>query len=270
MNYSKIFAAHCRSRLPLLLWGASGYGKSNLVGSFAKKNQLELEVLHAQYLDPLALFIPSTSTMEDRGYAKFFPTEAIHRILNTKKKTVLFLDELMRAREDTLNILTEMLIERKIFGYQIPSQFYIFAASSFAEEDTGVRELPDAVMNRLTHLIHAPDPKESLIAMRHPLAQKALNQGRNVIAHPAQFPVLDRLKPCPRQIDSCASLAESGLRGEDLLAVCRGRVGVETGTELAFALERAIEDKLPSCRPFLNPRDSVHFEYWKSPVTSSR
>ncbi|MCX6130552.1 MAG: AAA family ATPase [Proteobacteria bacterium] len=102
MDYHKIFSAHCRSRQALMLWGSSGYGKSSMVEEFARRYKLRLEVLHTQYLDPLALFIPATNEMSRQGFAKFYPSEIIHRILNSKEKTVLFLDELTRAREDTL------------------------------------------------------------------------------------------------------------------------------------------------------------------------
>ncbi len=243
MDYSKIFTAHCRTRQALMLWGSSGYGKSSLIYEFARRRNLQLEVLHAQYLDPLALFIPGTSEMSRQGYAKFYPSESVYRILNAKEKTLLFLDELTRAREDTLNILTEILLERRVFGHSIPHNVFIFAASNFAEEDAGVRELADAVMQRMTHLVHAPDPKGSLTHLQSSLAQKALQAGKNLIAKPGSYPILDRLRPSPRQIDACGRLAEAGLVGEELLEVCRGRVGIEAGTELAFALIRQLEGK---------------------------
>ena len=243
MDYHKIFSAHCRSRQALMLWGSSGYGKSSMVEEFARRYKLRLEVLHTQYLDPLALFIPATNEMSRQGFAKFYPSEIIHRILNSKEKTVLFLDELTRAREDTLNILTEVLLERRVFGYAIPNNIYIFAASNFAEEDAGVRELPDAVMQRMTHIVHAPDPSTALKNLKNSLAQKALQSGKNLIGRPGSYPILDRLRPSPRQIDACGLLAEAGLKGEELLEACRGRIGLEAGTELAFALLRQLEGK---------------------------
>ncbi|RZA27024.1 MAG: AAA family ATPase [Proteobacteria bacterium] len=240
IDYNKIFAAHYRARLPVMLWGASGYGKSTLVANFAKKHGMNLEVLHAQYLDPLSLFIPSTSDMREMGYAKFYPSDLVHKILHAKEKTVLFLDELTRAREETFNILTELLLERKVFGYALPSHVMIVAASNFAEEDTGVKDLPDAVLQRLTHIIHAPEPQEALAKLKNPLAQRALMGGRNLIAKASSYPILDRLRASPRQIDACGSLAEAGLVEGELLAVCQGRIGIEAGAEFSFALNRAM------------------------------
>ena len=236
MNYNKIFLAHCKTKQPLMLWGSSGYGKSSIISEFANMFDLELKVLHAQYLDPLSLFIPSTTTMQQNGYAKMYPTEVIYDILNTKKNTLLFLDELTRAREDTLNVLTEIFLERKIFGFKIPKNVYIFAASNFSDEDIGVNELPDAVMKRMTHIIFTPHGAESIKNMRSPLAKSVLEKTPEILAKPFRPAILNTLSPCPRQIDACAKMAEKGLSGEELIEVCRGRVGVEKGTELAFSI----------------------------------
>jgi hypothetical protein len=54
---------------------------------------------------------------------------------------------------------------------------------------------------------------------------------------PGKFPILDALKASPRQLDACGLLAEAGLRGDDLAEVCRGRVGIETGSHLAVRIE---------------------------------
>ena len=240
IDYNKIFAAHYRSKLPVMLWGSSGYGKSSLVANFAKKHSMSLNVVHAQYLDPLALFIPATSDMRELGYAKFYPSDLIYRILNATEKTVLFLDELTRAREETFNILTELLLERKVFGYALPANVMIIAASNFAEEDSGVKDLPDAVLQRLTHIIHAPEPQDALAKLKNPLAQRAMMNGRNLIPKASSYPILDRLRASPRQVDACGSLAEAGLKEGELLAVCQGRIGIEAGTEFSFALNREL------------------------------
>lgn len=237
LNYSKIFYAHYKTQQSLLLWGSSGYGKTSLVKKFASQYKFELMTIHAQYLDPLALFIPSTKNVSEKGFVKFYPSEVLHRIFETRKKTVLFLDELTRANEETFNILTELLLDRSIFGYKIPDHVLILASSNFSEEDQGVRNLPDAVMQRLTHLIHAPSARRSLANLNYTLVKELLEDDLNFISEPAKYPVHDLLKSCPRQIDACAALAESGLNGDDLMAVCRGRIGIEKGTELAIKIE---------------------------------
>ena len=236
-DYQNILNAHYKSRLPLMIWGSSGYGKTSIVRDFARKNQFELVVLHAQYLDPLALFIPSTSEMKELGFVKSYPSETLHHIFNAKTKMVLFLDELTRAREETFNILTELLLDRRVNGYKVPGHVLIVAASNFMEEDSGVRELPDAVMQRLTHLVHAPDQNAAAAALQSKLARDIVCNEPKLIRHPGQFPIFDSLKACPRQIDACGLLAEAGLRGDDLAEVCRGRVGIEAGSELAVKFE---------------------------------
>jgi hypothetical protein len=236
-DYNKIFLAHYKTKLPLMIWGSSGYGKTSSVVDFANKNGFELVVLHAQYLDPLALFVPSTAEMKDLGYVKVYPSEILHRIFNSKTKMILFLDELTRARDETFNILTELLLDRTVFGYRVPPHVLIIGASNFAEEDSGVREMPDAVMQRLTHLIHAPDSTVTSRFLTSKVAREVVGRDPKMIHEPGRFPIHDFLKACPRQIDACGRLAEAGLRGDELIEVCRGRIGIETGTELAMRFE---------------------------------
>lgn len=236
-DVSKILLAHFETRLPLMIWGSSGYGKSSLVMDFAKNQGFDVVTLHAQYLDPLALFIPSTQEMKELGYVKVYPSQVLHRIFTAKSKTILFLDELTRAREETFNILTELLLDRSVFGYRVPPQVLIIAASNFSEEDSGVRDLPDAVMQRLTHLIHAPDMRSSAQNLTSQILREILLKDPRSIRPPGRYPIHDSLKSCPRQLDACGILAEAGLRGDDLVDVCRGRVGIEAGTDIAIRLE---------------------------------
>jgi hypothetical protein len=236
-NIHKILLAHYQTKLSLMLWGSSGYGKTSIIHDFAATNNFDLCMLHAQYLDPLALFIPSTGEMKDLGYVKVYPSEVLHKIFSAKRKMVLFLDELTRAREETFNILTELLLDRKVFGYKVPDHVLMIAASNFSEEDNGVRELPDAVMQRLTHLIHAPDAPTSAKSLKSQLAREILSTDSRLVRPPGRFPIFDLLKACPRQIDACGLLAESGLRGDDLADVCRGRLGIEAGSELSVRFE---------------------------------
>ena len=237
LNYNKILVAHYKTKLPLMLWGSSGFGKTSLVKAYAKKYDFDLQILHAQYLDPLALFIPSTSEMKDLGFVKMYPAEVLHQIFHCNKKTILFLDELTRAREETFNILTELLLERSIFGYRVPASVQIIAASNFSEEDSGVRELPDAVLQRMTHIVHAPEPIETIGFIQNALIKELLIEDTHLISRPSRFPIYDLLRACPRQLDACGTLATQGLQGDELMAVCRGRIGLESGTEVACRLE---------------------------------
>lgn len=256
-DYNNILNAHFKTKLPLMLWGSSGYGKTSIVNDFASRFGFELVVLHAQYLDPLSLFIPSTSEMEELGYVKVYPSQLLHKIFNCKQKTVLFLDELTRAREETFNILTELLLDRKVFGYSVPEHVLIVAASNFLEEDTGVRELPDAVMQRLTHLIHAPDSVVSASHLKSKSLRTIIEKDPKMIRAPGKFLIHDLLKACPRQLDACGLLAEAGLTGDELSEVCRGRVGVEVGSDLAVRLQMQLSGRGQLLPDAISPGDFV-------------
>jgi hypothetical protein len=254
-DYNDIFKAHYKTKLPLMLWGSSGYGKTSLVVAYARAFNLKLQVLHAQYIDPMALFIPDTHNIAANGYVKFYPSDFLYRIFTAKEPTVLFLDELNRAREDTLNILTELLLERKVFGHAVGPSVQIIGASNFPEEDGGgVRDLPDAVMQRLTHIVHSPKSEDSARFLNSPSARALAAQVTKLIQQPGSQNIHALLKACPRQIDACGMLAEvGGLRGKDLILCCQGRVGVESGAAVAAGLERILRGKAFSFPEKLTP-----------------
>src|SRR5690606_35068794 len=108
---------------------------------------------------------------------------------------------------------------------------------------------------RLTHLMFCPDPSDAAGCLQNPLARSVMTSGKNLIAPPAQHAILDRIKACARQIDACGMMAEAGLRGEELLAVCRGRIGIEAGTELAFAMLKTLDGAKMILPPELTPEE---------------
>jgi hypothetical protein len=239
-NLDKIMVAHYKAKTPLLLWGPSGFGKTSYINSFGQRKGLAVKILHAQYLDPLSIFIPDTKNMKADGSFKMYPAAFLKEIFDAKKPTILFLDELTRAREDTFNILTEMLLDREIFGHKIPPCVLMIGASNFAEEDTGVKELPDAVIQRLTHIYYAPTQEQTLNGFQSPKAKTFFTR------FPGQIPkldpdfvppIFDRIKRNPRNLETIIKLMEANnLKGNDLLAVCRGRLGYREGTDLYYLL----------------------------------
>lgn len=245
-RFDNIFLAHHRTKLPLILWGSSGYGKSSTVKGFCQRHSYRLVDKRTVFIDPLEIQLPVKN--ETEHVVDLWPARWLHELCKSNEPTVLFLDELNRPNSlQTLNMLTQLLLDRELNGIRLPENVLVIAAGNLDTEDTGVQELPDAVINRLTHLVFAPDEFEIMGNMQSKLAQEALKLNPKIVGKPG-LPEL-KLKNCPRQIDAAVQLWETELLNEEELAlVCRGRLGNESGNILAGTLiqiKRKEEFKLP-------------------------
>jgi hypothetical protein len=245
-QFDNIFLAHHKTKLPLILWGSSGYGKSSTVKGFCKRHNYRLVDKRTVFIDPLEIQLPVKN--ETERVVDLWPARWLHELCKSNEPTVLFLDELNRPNSiQTLNMLTQLLLDRELNGIHLPDNVLVVAAGNLDTEDTGVQELPDAVINRLTHLVFAPDEFQIIGNMQSKLAQEALKLNPKIAGKPG-LPEL-KLKNCPRQIDAAVQLWETELLNEEELAlVCRGRLGNESGNVLASTLlqiKRQQEFKLP-------------------------
>lgn len=247
MKHTGILRAHKAAKKVAMFWGSSGWGKTATVKEYCTVDKLKLIIRNAVYLDPLNSWLPREDAA--RGVIVDVPHEWVHDILTTQVPTVLFLDELTRCRSvQIMNMLTELVLERTFNGHPISEHVQIICATNLYEEDGGLVEVPDAVMNRMTHLIFAPETSDAAVNMRTELGRQVLLQQPGVLRIPG-IPELP-LTGNPRQIDEIVELWETGLLSPtELQTVCRGRVGKEAGAVVAATIlniHRQAELQLPS------------------------
>jgi hypothetical protein len=248
MNFTNIFRAHYEAKLACNVIGGPGFGKSAIVKKYAKSQGMEVHCISASTLDPLTLVMPRID--EKNEVIKQYPAGWLKKCCTaTKEKPfLLFLDEVNRVRNlQVANLLTELIQERKVDDQPFSEYCQIIAAGNWGEEDVGVIELPDAVNQRFTFLVHAPDISEIMSNMEEDLSKEILKQNSSWVAKPGVWPI--PVKPVPRQIDAVAKLAKTGLLDMDELGVCaRGRLGIEAGN-LWLAQYRAFIDKRKTLLP---------------------
>lgn len=254
MRLNNILLAHFKTKLTVILHGSSGYGKSASIYSFAKDNGFQVLEKRTCYVDPIEVILPVKND-EDR-LVDFWPSRWLHDLTSLDcPPTILFLDEFNRpASSQTFSMFTELLLDRSINGIKISDNVLLVGACNLSGEDTGVVDIPDAVMNRATHISFVPDDMEIISNMRSRLAQEALKVAPKIVAKPS-VPQLN-MRNCPRQIDAVCALfeveREKGvplLTDEELGIVSRGRIGLEPGNLLAgtlLAIHKKVKFKLPS------------------------
>lgn len=259
VDLKRILKAHHETGKAVVLHGSSGYGKSGRLVEYAKANNLEIHEKRTCYTDPIEVMLPVKNDKEE--VVDYYPSRwlmDLHR--EDGPPTMLFLDEFNRpASMQTFSMFTELLLDRRINGYKIRDNVLIVAACNLGDEDTGVVEIPDAVLKRVTNIPLVPTQTDMIQNMRCKEARKALTLNPKMLDYPATLD-LDSLNGNPRQIDSVVELwnakDENGefiLNPDDLGVIARGRIGIEKGNMLSTTLQQMRNDvqfKLPQvCKP---------------------
>ena len=140
--------------LPPLIWGEPGIGKSAMVKEIAKENGYEVIELRGSYLEPTDLIgIPYPDLKEN--LTKWLQSELIP--FRSTTKGILFMDEINRSQLIVLNALMEITLERTVKGVSISDQWQIIAAANPDVDNSGVEQMPDALLNRFTHYYVRPN-----------------------------------------------------------------------------------------------------------------
>jgi hypothetical protein len=135
-------------QLPVFVWGAPGIGKSSIVKQIAVQKKMDFLDLRLSLLDPTDLKgIPFfNAKTQEGGWAKpsFLPSDPDSR-------GILFLDEINTAPPAVQASAYQLILDRKVGEYELPSGWSIVAAGN-RENDRGVvYKMPPPLANRFVH-----------------------------------------------------------------------------------------------------------------------
>jgi len=137
-------------RVPVHIWGASGVGKSQIVGQVSRYLNWQFLDVRAVQLDPVDL----------RGLPRVFDdkTEWVPpNFLPRSGKGILFLDELTSAPQMTQAACYQLVLDRKLGDYELPEGWVVIAAGNPASERGVHFAMPRPLRNRFVHLDLEPD-----------------------------------------------------------------------------------------------------------------
>ncbi|ARN85291.1 AAA family ATPase [Candidatus Nucleicultrix amoebiphila] len=140
---------------PVFVWGPPGIGKSAIVEDVA--NHLGLPavcLLGSQILPQDILGIPQ---MMDGTY-RFAPP----RMLARHEPYCLFLDEFNGSSIDVQKVFYNIISEKRIGEYKMPTGSIIIAAGNRLEDYAHVLDLSSALVNRMIHIRLAPNTQDWL------------------------------------------------------------------------------------------------------------
>ncbi len=132
--------------MPLFIHGAPGIGKSYIVHELANSHGWEMSDIRLSQLDSVDLRgVPS---IEDKKTVWmppiFFPDSG---------SGILFLDELNAAPPNVQAAIYQLILDRKIGEYELPSQWRIVCAGNRMSDKGIVFRLPSPLANRMVHIV---------------------------------------------------------------------------------------------------------------------
>ena len=247
---------------PVMLWGPPGIGKSDIVKAVAQECKIELRDIRLAQLDPVDLRgVPTVVKGQTRWASpSFFPTEP-------DSAGIIFLDELSAADPSIQVAAYQLLLDRRIGEYIVPSKWIIVAAGNRAEDNAVSLPMSSALANRMMHLeLHAEPEEWARWASEHGLDPALIGFIRfrpEMLFAPGKN--CERGWPSPRSWASVSRILEIGLDDDEQAPCIAGLIGDEAAAQfLAFRKQfRALGDVRAM---MLDPRKPVKLDNQKSDV----
>jgi hypothetical protein len=254
------------ARVPVLLWGAPGTGKTSTIRAMAEQMGWPCETVIASIREPsdfagLPIVVGDEVRFAPPGWARRL-AEAGHGLL--------FLDELSTAPPAVQAALLRVVLERVVGDLTLPDKVSVVAAANPPEQAADGWDLSAPLANRLCHLAWEVDPRAVADGLaggwappRVPVLPDGWEAGLGVArslaaaflhvrpalacAPPTDASSAGKGWPSPRTWDMTARLLAAGeaagAGGEARSALVRGAVGEGAGAEfLAWLAEMDLPD----------------------------
>lgn len=157
--YGKIIENdHDFSKLsPFFLWGTPGIGKSAIVHhlkDYIEENyHLNVHLLDLRLYEYTPVDLKGVPyATEDKQYTKWLKPQILHLKEDKKSIHILFLDELLMAKESVQAVALQLVLERRIDQFTLPSNTIVIAASNRDNDHSYIIPMSRALANRFAHV----------------------------------------------------------------------------------------------------------------------
>ena len=231
------------SKIPVFIWGAPGIGKSSIVKQVAKERGLEFTDLRLSLMDPTDLkgipFFDKENNEAVWAKPNFLPKDP-------DSQGILFLDEINTAPPSVQASAYQLVLDRKVGDYELPSGWSIVAAGNNESDRGVVYRMPPPLANRFVHLDMEVDFEDwKTWAYKNGIDNSVIgflnfDKEKIFLFDPAKN---EKSFPTPRSWEYVDKVLKTGLSSSLLYDTIAGAVGKESAT--AFLSFRAVMDKLP-------------------------
>jgi MoxR-like ATPase len=232
-------------QISAMIWGPPGIGKSSIVGQLAEAHDLEFVDVRLSQLAPTDL---RGLPVAENGTSKWYPPE----FLPHNGRGILFLDELNMAPPAMQGVAQQLILDRRVGSYIVPSGWFVWAAGNRKEDRAAVFDMPTPLANRFLHLQVEPDfDSFKAYALQTGVSEKILAflAFRTTLLH--KLDPQQAAWPSPRSWMIASALHRVGL---DIAPA------VGQGTAAEFAAFVALYQTLPNLTPILEGNgDAIKF-----------
>ena len=242
-----------KAGLPVLVKGAPGVGKSDIITQVAKELKYDLVVFHPVVSDPTDFKgLPAIVN----GKADFLPFGDLKKLIEAKKPTIAFMDDIGQAPAVVQAALMQLILARQVNGHAISKKVVFIAATNRREDRAGVTGILEPVKSRFATIVQLEPTSNEWIEWAFDndmpgeligfitFRPSMLNEGKataDIINH-----------PCPRTIAYAGKLINIGLDDIETLA---GAVGEGCAVELVGFM--AVYNSLPNISAILLDPDGA-------------
>lgn len=142
------------ARVPVLVWGAPGTGKTSVIRDIAERAHLHCETVLASIREPSDF--SGLPVVRPDGTVAFAPPTWAQRLVD-HDGGLLFLDELSTAPPAVQAALLRVVLDRTVGDLELPPTTAIVAAANPPEQAAGGWDLSSPLANRFLHLDWATD-----------------------------------------------------------------------------------------------------------------
>jgi hypothetical protein len=154
---AELLQAMIPARLPLLITGAPGIGKSDIIGQASQKAGADLIISHPAVADPTD-FKGLPWFQQGDSHASFKPFGEFQSALTATKPLVWLLDDLGQANPSVQAACMQLLLARRVNGHILPDCVTFVAATNRRVDRAGVSGILEPVKSRFPSIVElTPD-----------------------------------------------------------------------------------------------------------------
>ena len=146
----RVLASTIPAKRPVLITGAPGIGKTDIVRQACAEAKAHLIVMHPVVSDPTDFKgLPWVSD----GGATFLPFGELQTLINATELTACFLDDLGRATPAVQAAAMQLILARHINGHAVSPHVVFLAATNRRTDRAGVSGILEPVKSRFTTIL---------------------------------------------------------------------------------------------------------------------
>jgi hypothetical protein len=149
---TELLSAYVPARLPVLITGRPGIGKSDIVEQVARATGHDLLISHPVVEDPTDSKGLPFPTVDGRT-AHHLPFGDLERAINSKIPLIWFLDDLGQASPAVQAAKMQLLLARRIGDHVLPEHVTFVAATNRRNDNAGVTGILDPVISRFATVV---------------------------------------------------------------------------------------------------------------------